>query len=303
MMKMKFNYAVFCFFSVLVFAGCDRTAFNAASSERAESLYRAAMAEYQAGRLDKAISYFEKALTANPLNASARFQLACLKQDSTKDYLGALIDYKEFLRLESDGDKAKVARTRLEMCRALVFQNSSSSELEIKAMEQSLQKLKDENASLKRNLNEAVQKYDKLLSEHNRTKKMIKSVGAASEEEVAPVKYDIPKEFLSEEENVRPVDVAAFAKEAKKDEAEENLAAPFSGSKVKSAHTQTKPASSVSSLPEKPKTYKVQEGETLTAIARKFYGHGRYWRKIQEANRLVISVDGKVRAGMEIQLP
>lgn len=297
----KLEHVGFSLLLCLVFAGCDRAPFDVASSERAESFYRAAMAEYQAGRLDKAIAYFEKALTANPLNASARFQLACLKQDSTKDYLGALIDYKEFLRLEPDGDKSKVARTRLEMCRALVVQNAGVSQSEQKAMEQALGNLKDENKKLKQQLDESVRKYDKLLSEYNRTKRMIKSVDGADEEDTASPKYEIPKEFLSEDENVAPVDVAAVAKELAQDHADEKLTAPYSG--VNAKPVQKNPAEGQVALPAKPKTYKVQEGETLTAIARKFYGHGRHWRKIQQANRLTISVDGKVRAGMEIVLP
>jgi nucleoid-associated protein YgaU len=53
----------------------------------------------------------------------------------------------------------------------------------------------------------------------------------------------------------------------------------------------------------RPETYVVQEGETLSLIALKFYGKRSAWPKIQAANRATVSVDGKVRAGQTLVLP
>lgn len=52
-----------------------------------------------------------------------------------------------------------------------------------------------------------------------------------------------------------------------------------------------------------PETYTVQEGDTLMRISAKFYGTNRKWRDIREANKTVISTDGRVRAGQVIRLP
>jgi nucleoid-associated protein YgaU len=54
---------------------------------------------------------------------------------------------------------------------------------------------------------------------------------------------------------------------------------------------------------EPPKTYTVEEGDTLMRISVKFYGTNRRWRDIREANKTVISPDGRVRAGQVINLP
>jgi nucleoid-associated protein YgaU len=54
---------------------------------------------------------------------------------------------------------------------------------------------------------------------------------------------------------------------------------------------------------QRPQTYVVQEGETLSQIALKFYGKKSAWPRIQAANRATISVDGKVRAGQKLVLP
>ena len=42
---------------------------------------------------------------------------------------------------------------------------------------------------------------------------------------------------------------------------------------------------------------------TLMRISAKFYGTNRKWREIRDANRTVISTDGRVRAGQVIKLP
>jgi nucleoid-associated protein YgaU len=52
-----------------------------------------------------------------------------------------------------------------------------------------------------------------------------------------------------------------------------------------------------------PETYTVEEGDTLMRISAKFYGTNRKWREIRDANRTVISTDGRVRAGQVIKLP
>jgi nucleoid-associated protein YgaU len=52
-----------------------------------------------------------------------------------------------------------------------------------------------------------------------------------------------------------------------------------------------------------PETYTVEEGDTLMRISAKFYGTNRKWREIREANKTVISPDGRVRTGQVIKLP
>ena len=53
----------------------------------------------------------------------------------------------------------------------------------------------------------------------------------------------------------------------------------------------------------RPPTYEVQEGDTLYKIAVRFYGSIRAWRMIRDANKTLISTDGRVQAGQTIRLP
>ena len=50
-------------------------------------------------------------------------------------------------------------------------------------------------------------------------------------------------------------------------------------------------------------TYTVQKGDTLWKISRQFYGSGKEWRKIFQANQDTISNPDKIRAGIELRIP
>ena len=56
-------------------------------------------------------------------------------------------------------------------------------------------------------------------------------------------------------------------------------------------------------LPERPKTYVVQEGDTLYGVAKRFYGTITVWKRIRDANKALISTDNRLRAGDTIVLP
>ena len=49
--------------------------------------------------------------------------------------------------------------------------------------------------------------------------------------------------------------------------------------------------------------YTVKRGDTLWSIAHKFYGKGSQWHRIYEANRDKLPEPGRLRAGMQLQIP
>ena len=102
--------------ALTILTACDYAVRNDIRGERDDRVYRAAMDDYRAGRMDAAIAGLEKAVRNDPSNASARFQLACLQQDLKKDYLSAYCDYREFLIQQPECDRAKLARERLAVC-------------------------------------------------------------------------------------------------------------------------------------------------------------------------------------------
>ena len=52
-----------------------------------------------------------------------------------------------------------------------------------------------------------------------------------------------------------------------------------------------------------PDEYVVEEGDTLYKIATKFYGKASAWKLIRDANRAIISTDGRVKTGQKLKLP
>ena len=51
------------------------------------------------------------------------------------------------------------------------------------------------------------------------------------------------------------------------------------------------------------RTYKVQPGDTLSKIAKEFYGNANEYNKIFEANRNEMESPDKIRAGQELVIP
>ena len=292
--------------TVILTTSCDRVSGPGSREERADSHYRAAMTDYQAGRLDAAVAGFEKTVSANPLNSSARFQLACLKEESKKDYLGAIVEYREFLRMNPKGEKAQLAKNRLARCMELhVAECAAGNTAKDRddAAAAAIASLKAENRRISTQLEEALRKVAALSGECERLKAMVKGIGAGEDEASRPAKIALDdKDLLEDEEDDGARKNMALEAAKLKGEADaDGESAPLQA--VASAAPSKKAAPQQPAQPERPKKYVVQEGETLTAIARRFYGNGRHWRKIQEANRAVISVDGKVDAGTEISLP
>lgn len=288
-------------------AACDNSAdASRRSTGREDAKYREAMSYYQAGNLDKAIEGLERCININPLNIAARFQLACLKEEAKKDYLGAIFEYREFLRMCPEGEKAKIAAVRLERCNKLLEEQfvavGAQKELEASTKE-TIAKLTEKNNELVKELAASRKNFEDLRAEHERLKKMVSSIGASDEENSKAPKINLTDEALLEDAITAPPSIAS-SEEVKrlKEDHEEEEKAPLQQVDKKKADAQVK-AENKSPQIDRPKVYVVKEGETLISIARRFYGKASYWKQIQQANRAIISVDGKVNAGMEIKLP
>ena len=53
----------------------------------------------------------------------------------------------------------------------------------------------------------------------------------------------------------------------------------------------------------KARTYAVSAGDTLSAIAKKFYGDANRWKDILEANKDAIKDPNAIRVGQELIIP
>jgi len=77
--------------------------------------------------------------------------------------------------------------------------------------------------------------------------------------------------------------------------------ADFSDVTAGSSSTAPKPAPTPA--PAAPRTYTVVKGDTLSRIAKQFYGDANKWRKIFEANGDVIKNPDLIHPGQVLKIP
>ena len=308
-------------------AACDSRTASDFKAERASRQYQAAMDDYTAGRLDAAIGGFEKVLRADPANTSARFQLACLQQDSSHDFVGAYCNYREYLQQAPDSDKAKMAKERLAVCernlaaelaKKLNLLGDAPSAEEFERVCNDAKKLKDALDKTEEARKDAHAAAVKAAGENERLRKLLAKL--AGEEKGTPEKTDIVasvKDLLDEGEPASPSVAAldeakalnALAAAYDDDFGNSSSILPAQGAdakdKKKAAEAARKKAKAEREEKKNaiPDTYVVQEGDTLYKIAMRFYGRNSAWKLIREANKEAIGTDGRVRTGQTLRLP
>lgn len=298
---------------------CDYAQKREFRHERKDVRYKTAMTDYRAGRLDKAMEAFAELLQSDPANASARFQLACLLQDSKRDFAGAYCQYREYLSQQPDSERSKLARDRMAICEremakmlaekhGIVSGEAYAAEIgDLRA------KLKDSEKKRIRLGEELVAANDKVARMEEERVRLLRTVRADTDAEKsleAPSLKDA-RALLDDDEETDRVAFSADAK-ALKLEGEEELAAAKKGPSIlpsqdkdakKKREAARKNAAAGNSRGDRPAEYTVEDGDTLYAIAERFYGRTSAWVEIRNANKAVISVDGRVKAGDRIVLP
>jgi nucleoid-associated protein YgaU len=113
--------------------------------------------------------------------------------------------------------------------------------------------------------------------------------------------FSVPDEVLKLDSEAEEKSVEVVSEDVKEKTEDPFLAKKgFVGKKDEnsSAAVTEKPA-----LVEKPEFYVVKEGDTLYKIAVRFYGKSSAWRIVRDANKTVISTDGRIKVGQKIRLP
>ena len=305
--------------ALTILTACDYAARKDIRAERDDRAYRAAMDDYRAGRMDAAIAGLEKAVRNDPANASARFQLACLQQDVKKDFLSAYCGYREFLLQQPECDRANLARERLAVCEKETARTLSSKYglnasdgllRELDAVRAELKTSKARVAAAEKNLADSQERVRTLSADRERLLSAIR--GDEREDEKPPV---IPnaKNLLEEDSDendsgVRPVTLKD--KDLLEEDREDEVSTGSSLIPVRKPvetvrQERQKPddAAAQKKVTERPKTYVVEDGDTLYGIAKKFYGTIQAWKTIREANKALISSDNRLKAGDTIVLP
>lgn len=312
--------------AVALIVGCDIVHNKTIDNERSESAYKNAMVDYSAGRIDNAIKGFEKVLKLNPANSSARFQLACLLQDVKKDYLGAFCNYREFILLSEKGQKSALAESRMNECSIKVAKDLAMKHnvgdvarltSQVEALEKELAEAKKHIAKLSEANKALLSDKETMSEEIKNVRKMVSGLGAEDSTSDGPKdlaalkdldKDDDKKEDFSVPDEVLKLDSEAEEKsvEVVSEDVKEKTEDPFLAKKGFVGKKDENSSTAVTEKPalvEKPEFYVVKEGDTLYKIALRFYGKSSAWRIVRDANKTVISTDGRIKVGQKIRLP
>lgn len=279
-------------------SACDFVQRAEQRAEQGDSLYKAAMDDYRAGRLDAALRGFEKAAEKSPANASARFQLACLLQDSRRDFVGAYCAYREYLLQQPSSDKAKLAKDRLAACeREMAKELAEKHGLtkagvlleEAEALRKGLKEAEAKSAAAETALADSKKRIDELEKERDRLLAMVKGIGEDGGAVARGPSVKEVRDLLDEDDDEEsPASVPSLLP----------ARGPAAPVEAKAAEKKEKPVA-----PAHPDEYEVQDGDTLYGIAKRFYGNISAWRKIRDANKTLVSTDGRLRTGDVIKLP
>ena len=303
--------------ALTILTACDYAAKRDLREERDNRLYREAMDDYRAGRMDAALAGFEKSIQKDPSNASARFQHACLLQDVKGDYRGAFCGYYEYLLQHPESDKARLAKDRLATCEKELakslatkygLNSAGDAAVALNSLRAELKASEERFAASEKNLGDALARVRSLIAERDRLLKIVK--GGVDESQDGTKAMAVEAKDLLEEGNDE-LAVSAPRNEERMDLLAEESAEAESGSSLLPARKPedlvpkkvVKDEKPKEQVPDHPKTYVVQEGDTLYGVAKRFYGRSSAWKSIREANKALISADNRLKAGDTITLP
>ena len=306
--------------------GCRQAEISAAErADRASRSYSAAMAELQAGRVDSAIERFKEVVRAEPGNGNAHFQLAALLEEVKKDYLSAMIHYRLYCLIRPESEKTAVALDRMKGCETRYAVDAmtkagieSKVSAELKVLQEEHRLCGKKAAKLADDLetaNRRISALEKTVEMKNKMLDMAQSIKDNPDVASSPKKLVRPtdEQLLNDDDSgsgrISSDEIKNLR--AMLDEDERSAKPPLPAAKTDRSGAAPAPLA-ISGQGEKekvekkrtiPETYTVEEGDTLMRISAKFYGTNRKWREIRDANRTVISTDGRVRAGQVIKLP
>ena len=219
-MKSNFVFAAALLFAV---AGCDSSISYEYRQERSEKSYQNAIDELNAGNVDEAVKLLSDAIKASPGNASARFQLAVVLQESKKDYLGAYCNFAEYLRIAEESDKRGLARERMLQCREMIAAdrkggNNAAILKELEVAREELAKADKSVLELTAERDKHAESIKKLQAKVDQLTKMIRRLGDVEDEpaNLRPVIVSRPVNLEPEQPShgvaaprVKPVDPEA----------------------------------------------------------------------------------------------
>ena len=260
------------------------------------------------GEVPRALQHFEAALDGTMLSAEAHYRLGLLYEDKLKNEVGALHHFERYLELAPQGQFATDVKGYVDRLRLVIVSRLADGPV-MPAREAA--RLKNENLDLRQQLADLRQQ----TGTSGRG-------GASAVKPAAPTPAPKPvatptmvvaatpppttAPAVSSEPEVRravPVSAALPGDATATDVAPR--VEPVIGSAGSARATGLAPATASAAPAGETgvRTYKVESGDTLAGIARKYYKNSGQWQKIAEANKGTLSDPTKLKPGMILVIP
>lgn len=282
---------------MLLISGCDLVTVSQSGRN-----IREGNAALQRGEVDRAVKHYETALDGTMLSAEAHYRLGLLYEDSLKNEIGALHHFERYMELAPQGQFAGDVKGYADRLRLVIVSRLSDGSM-MPAREAT--RLRNENLELQKQLSE-------LRRGQPPAPKAVAATTPAPSPTPSPVAASVPPGGLTPPPALvvaatpQPASTVQAAASA---EPEVRRALPVGAQVPVAPSAEGVPraeAVTAGAVPagEKPvRTYKVQNGDTLAGIARKFLGNSGAWPKIAQANKGTLDDPTKLKPGMILVIP
>ncbi len=179
---MKALLVVLTTLSLLCWTGCDRNA--AAEKERRErtnALFADAVLAADRGDVTSAKALYGQILAQDPTNSTAHLNMAMLLHDYDKDYLSAIVYYRQYLALQPDSEKAAMVKGR-ESAAHTLFISTLEADITAKAQAELKKELADavtKNTALAHELKMKTAEVEALKSEVKELRRLVDALRTA----------------------------------------------------------------------------------------------------------------------------
>lgn len=256
--------------AIVTLTGCTRSP-TGLVSEQEETAFRRGKQRLREGRPDEALQSFLTVIERRHQAPESHLESGLLYLNRFSEPVLAIYHFNEYLRQkpgseQADRVKQLITTAKKEFARSLPAApfGGEVDKLDLKEL---LEKTRAENESLKTELSKVREELERYKT-------------------VEQARLDLEKNL--------PVPMGTGG-----------VALSTSENKVenKPALRSSEKGSTASSRSNKPKTYAVQEGDTLSSIAKKFYGASSRWKDVYEANRKILPSPKSLKIGQTLNIP
>ncbi len=254
---------------LLLWSGCGKDSLRTTYNEEDEPAFQRARQLMREGRNEEAVKDFLRLIQHRAESPESHLEVANLYLNEFKDPLSAYYHYNRFLALRPDSENAGRVRGQLQVARREFIRTLPGNPL---------------GGQLDRV--ELMDQIQYLARENEQLKQQVQALRAQLQSAQRPlIQEDLPRPQTVTPSQAAPV---------------------VSGSSAGGTFPAPQPAAPVAPSPApvaQERRYEVVQGDTLSSISRRMYGHPNGWEKIFQANRDQLPTSNALKPGQVLRIP